>query len=187
MMKTKLLDGLLAGAAGTAALNATTYADMVLRNRPPSELPQQMVDALAQKAGLPPPKEHRRTGLGALLGYADGFTAGTILGVIRPSIPNVPWYVAALGLAAFTMVMSEGTATAMGRANPRTWSATAWIADLVPRFIYGAVTTLTFDLLWESSTLRRAEQSRAGWKMIPPRRGEYSVEGVASERLRIES
>ena len=36
---TRLLAGIAAGAAGTTALNATTYLDMALRGRPASRTP----------------------------------------------------------------------------------------------------------------------------------------------------
>lgn len=147
--------GVIAGAAGTAVLNAATYADMALRNRPPSELPPEMVDAFADRLHLPRPAENRRSGLGALLGYADGFGAGALFGLIRPSVRSVPWFAAAMALGAFTMIASEGTATAMRRTDPRTWGASGWIADIVPRLFYGAVTCLVFDLL----TSRGASES----------------------------
>jgi hypothetical protein len=45
------------------------------------------------------------------------------------------------------MLLSEGSATALKQTDPRTWGASGWIADLVPRFLYGAVTCVTFDRL----------------------------------------
>jgi hypothetical protein len=149
-MNRDVLNGVLAGAAGTAMLNAATYGDMVLRNRPPSDLPQKMVDTFARALHAPPPPENRRTGLGALLGYADGFGVGAVFGMIRPRTRAVPWIIAAFGLAAFTMLLSEGSATAARQTDPKTWGVEAWMADVVPRVFYGAVTCLTFDLLSES-------------------------------------
>jgi hypothetical protein len=84
-------NGLPAGAAGTAALNAFTYIDMALRGRPPSELPQKIVSSLAEKIGIEHIDDSRRSALGALLGYADGFGAGALLGIVRPHIRGVPW------------------------------------------------------------------------------------------------
>jgi hypothetical protein len=43
--------GLVAGAAGTVALDAATYADMVPRGRPSSEVPAQTVERLAERIG----------------------------------------------------------------------------------------------------------------------------------------
>jgi hypothetical protein len=42
-----VVDALLAGAAGTAALNAVTYADMAVRGRAASQTPQRSVRRLA--------------------------------------------------------------------------------------------------------------------------------------------
>lgn len=139
--------GMAAGAAGTAVLNATTYADMAIRARPPSDLPKNMVKELARRAGVAPPEGPRETAFGALLGYLDGFGAGALFGMLRPAMREVPWFIAGLGLGALTMLLSEGTATAMGQTDPREWGAAGWISDIVPRCLYGCVTVLTFDQL----------------------------------------
>ena len=47
--------GLIAGAAGTAALHAVTYLDMALRGRPASTVPEQLVDAIAGATGTAVP------------------------------------------------------------------------------------------------------------------------------------
>src|SRR5665213_586780 len=72
--------GALAGAAGTAALDVVTYADMALRGRPPSGLPDKMARKLADLAGceefakpadqLSDRMKQRRAGIAAMLGYA---------------------------------------------------------------------------------------------------------------------
>jgi hypothetical protein len=152
-----VIDGLIAGAAGTAALDATTYADMALRARGASDLPQKMVREFAKMAGdaqlSKPPEElseeqqHRRNGLGGLIGYADGFGAGALYGLVRPAVRDVSWFWMGLGLAALTMLLSEGTATALKQTDPRKWGVSGWIADIVPRVVYGWVTALTFDQL----------------------------------------
>lgn len=142
--------GMAAGAAGTAVLNATTYADMAIRSRPPSKVPQRVVKEVARWTGVRRMRRGRAQGLSMLLGYADGFGTGVLFGVLRPRIRGVPWFVAGLGLAAFTLVLSEGTATAMGKTNPRDWGLSGWLADVVPRTLYGCVTCLVYDALSES-------------------------------------
>ncbi|HKS44302.1 MAG TPA: hypothetical protein VJT49_04145, partial [Amycolatopsis sp.] len=82
-----LLKGALAGAAGTTALNATTYLDMAVRARPASETPQQAVDELANRSGLPVPgggedKQNRLAGLGLLTGIATGVGVGMVSGML---------------------------------------------------------------------------------------------------------
>ena len=47
-----VLYGAMAGAAGTSALNATTYLDMAMRGRPPSEVPKKMVKELSNRTGI---------------------------------------------------------------------------------------------------------------------------------------
>ncbi len=157
MSVTDAILGLAAGAAGTAALNATTYLDMALRARPPSELPEKMVAEFAKMAGvdalakpsseLSDAAKNRRMGVAALLGYTDGFGVGALFGALRPSMQDVSWFWAGIGLAAATMLMSEGLATAMEQTNPREWGVAGWLSDIVPRCLYGWVTALTFDRL----------------------------------------
>jgi hypothetical protein len=139
--------GIAAGAAGTAVLNATTYADMAIRARPPSKVPKRVVKQVARWTGMKSLAPERTEGLSALLGYADGFGTGVLFGVLRPRMRGVPWYVAGVALGAFTMILSEGTATAMGKTDPRTWGVSGWVSDIVPRALYGCVTCLVYDAL----------------------------------------
>jgi len=132
-----LSHGLLAGATGTAALNALTYADMAKRGRPASELPIKMAATFASMLDLSefskPAAErsekdtNRLTGLGALLGYANGFGVGAFLGMVRPSIRQLPCFWVGLLLAGVTLAASEGTASALGQTDPREWSASDWL------------------------------------------------------------
>lgn len=147
MKVSSILHGVAAAAAGTAVLNASTYADMAIRDRPPSKLPKKMVVALAERAGIPPPQGPRRTAYASLLGYMDGFATGALYGMVRPRMRGVPWFLAGIGLGAFTFVLSEGTATAMGQTDPREWSGASWAADIISRCMYGWVTALTFEQL----------------------------------------
>lgn len=93
----RALLGFLAGGAGSAVLNAVTYADMLLRDRPASDLPQRTANAIV--GPLPP---NRLLAAGMLLGYADGFGAGALLGLVRREDSPRPWFVAGMLLAAVT-------------------------------------------------------------------------------------
>jgi hypothetical protein len=66
------------------ALNATTYADMPLRGRPPSSVPAQVAGELADSAGVDlgsdETRQNRESGLGALSGYVVGLAIGTAYG-----------------------------------------------------------------------------------------------------------
>jgi hypothetical protein len=154
-MRNGLLYGALAGAAGGAAgvtaLNAVTYADMALRGRSSSGLPERTVGTIADKAGVSLGGEdeaasNRRQSLGALLGLGVGIGVGAGYGLVRSRfrVPRVP---AAVGLGVAASVASEGPATAMGLTDPRTWGAAGWASDLVPHLAYGAVTALLCDRL----------------------------------------
>lgn len=152
-----MLYGAVAGAAGSAVLDVATYADMAIRGRAPSELPQKMVKEFARRANVSPfdqPDEqlsdedkHRETAFGALLGYTDGLSTGAMYGAVRPALRDVSWFWAGIALAGLTLLLSEGTATALKQTDPRKWGASEWIADLTPRLLYGWVTALTFDSL----------------------------------------
>ena len=50
-MLENLIKGAMAGLAGTTALNAATYLDMVWRGRPASSTPEQVVEELAKRSG----------------------------------------------------------------------------------------------------------------------------------------
>ncbi len=49
--------GAAAGAVGTVALNIATYVDMAVRGRPSSNMPAQLVETVAEKAGVDLSKE----------------------------------------------------------------------------------------------------------------------------------
>lgn len=140
-----LLSGALAGAAGTAALNAVTYADMAIRGRSGSQVPEQMVDKFAERAGLSLGEdeiaENRRQALGALLGFGVGIGVGAAYGLVRSRGRVFP---DALALGVAASAASEGPAVALGFTDPRTWGAAGWISDVVPHVAYGVVTTVTY-------------------------------------------
>jgi hypothetical protein len=151
-LSNRLLPGLVAGAAGTTALNAATYFDMALRGRPESSTPQQTVEKAAGIVGadIPgsdEPQQHARaSGLGALLGIAAGVSAGVALGACRAAGP-LQGRAATLTTAwALAMVAGNGPMTVLGVTDPRTWSAKDWAADVVPHLAYAvaAATTLEF-------------------------------------------
>ncbi len=152
-MLREVLTGTAAGAVGTVALNATTYADMALRGRPPSSVPAQMAGQLAQKAGIGLSGEgsdgnmaqNRRSGLGALMGYATGLGVGTAYGLVRPLLGDVsvPRASVVLGLAA--MAGSDAPATVLGVTDPSTWGFNSWASDIVPHLAYGLATAIAYD------------------------------------------
>lgn len=136
--------GLAAGAAGTTALNTTTYLDMVLRARPASSTPEASVEALAKRTGLTIPgdgdeRTNRVSALGPLLGIASGLGVGVLLGVARSAGIRPGLVTGALLAGGAALIAGNGPMTVLGVTDPRTWSATDWVSDLVPHAVYGVV------------------------------------------------
>jgi hypothetical protein len=158
-MKDRMIAGLLAGAAGTTALNAVTYADMALRGRPSSEVPEQLVAKITDRAGLDLGDEeaasNRRQGLAALLGFGVGLGVGAAYGLTGGPRTRGGIAAGALALTVAALVSSDLPATALGLTDPREWPAEAWLSDLVPHLAYGVVTAVTYDRLTRPRRRRR--------------------------------
>ncbi|MDT0343303.1 hypothetical protein [Streptomyces litchfieldiae] len=144
-----LARGLLAGAAGTIALNAVTYGDMLIRGRPASTMPERVADRLARRAGLDPDGDerapNREQAAGALLGVLTGLGAGAVYGLARARADGPPPALAGPLLGAAVMAGSDVPATALGVTRPGTWSAGAWLSDVVPHMAYGVTTAAVYD------------------------------------------
>jgi xanthosine utilization system XapX-like protein len=142
--------GVIAGAAGTTALNVATYLDMVLRARPASELPAKAAGEVTGRAGIElgagKAGESRREGIGALLGYATGLGVGALYGLVVRDRPH-PVPVAALALTGAAMAGSDLPMTVLGLTDPRTWPASAWAADVLPHLAYGLTTAMVYRTL----------------------------------------
>ncbi|WP_218566079.1 hypothetical protein [Vallicoccus soli] len=143
-----LLVGAAAGAAGTTALDAVTYVDMALRGRPASSTPEQSVERLADRAHVRVPGEGeqqdaRVSGLGPLLGIASGVGVGVLYGAVRDLGWRPSVLVGGLATAAAAMVGTNGPMAVLGVSDPRTWSASSWVSDVVPHLAYGLVTAAT--------------------------------------------
>jgi hypothetical protein len=152
-MGTGILRGAAAGAAGTTALNAVTYLDMVVRGRGSSNTPEQTVEAIEDQLPARVPGEgetrgNRISGLGSLSGIVTGIGIGTVFGVLHRAglRPPFPVGAALVGLAA--MASTDVSMTALRVTDPRQWTAEEWLADLVPHLVYGAVTYATIKA-WE--------------------------------------
>jgi hypothetical protein len=142
------LRGAAAGAAGTTALDAVTYLDMTARGRGTSATPEQTVERLAGLAHVPIPgdgrtRPNRVQGLGALSGAVVGVGVGVLAGLARAAGLRSA---APLGTALVTgtvLVAANGPMTALGITDPRTWSRTDWLSDLLPHVAYGVVVATT--------------------------------------------
>jgi hypothetical protein len=146
------LRGAAAGAAGTTALNAVTYLDMAGRGRGSSSTPEQTVEALAEKAHVQIPgdeetRQNRVQGLGPLTGLVAGVGIGVLVGLVRAAgFRSQPLVGTALTTAG-VLVATNGPMTVLGITDPRTWSATDWVSDVVPHLAYAAVVKTTMDAL----------------------------------------
>jgi hypothetical protein len=152
--------GLIAGAAGTVALDMVTYLDMALRGRPSSETPQRTVrrlaDALGVDLGEGERADNRRAGIGALLGYVSGLAVGVAYATMarRPRQRRGSWPQAAITLMAMAMLGSNVPMTVLGVTDPRRWSAADWVADVLPHLAYGAVAAAVDNKLAVDDELR---------------------------------
>ncbi|MFF7243532.1 hypothetical protein ACFZBU_06490 [Embleya sp. NPDC008237] len=144
-MLSGILRGAAAGAAGTTALDAVTYADMAGRARPASETPQRTIATIARRIGRPvegdsDTRANRLTGLGALSGIATGVGVGAAFGALRGIGLRPPIWAGSLLVGAAAMIAANGAMAGLRVSDPRTWSTADWIADIVPHIAYGFTT-----------------------------------------------
>lgn len=157
-----LLRGVVAGAVGTTALNAATQLDMAVRGRPASDAPQQVVTALAERSGVAVPGSRRRradriAGLGPLSGTLTGLAVGGVGGVLRAAGLRLPALVGGSLMGAAAMAAADGPLALLRISDPRRWSSTDWVADVVPHLVYGVSThaTIIAAIPEDEAALRR--------------------------------
>ncbi|NRQ40108.1 hypothetical protein HII36_51040 [Nonomuraea sp. NN258] len=143
-----LLRSLIAGAAGTSALNIASYLDMAIRARPASSTPGRAVEMLAERAHLDlghgEQADDRRAALGPLLGYGTGAMAAVCYGLLTTS-RRPAWPIGVSLLTGLAMLGSNGPLAALGITDPRKWSASDWLSDLVPHLAYGVTAYLAYE------------------------------------------
>jgi hypothetical protein len=147
-----LAAGAAAGAAGTTALNAVTYADMVIRGRPSSSAPNEAAEKIAAESGITIPgedgtRENRLSGGAALAGIVVGVTVGAAYGVARGLGWRPPVLAGAIVTGTAAMTVTDGPMAAIGVAGPSSWSGADWVGDAVPHAACGLVTAGTRGLL----------------------------------------
>ena len=145
-----VLRGAAAGAAGSTALNAVTYLDMTVRGRGSSSTPEDTVEKLAEKAHVEIPgdeetRSNRLQGLGPITGLVAGVGVGVMAGLARATGLRTRPLVGTALTTVGVLVAANGPMTALGITDPRTWSATDWISDLVPHLAYAVVVRTTLD------------------------------------------
>lgn len=151
MFKT-VLRGIAAGAVGTTALDAVTYADIAVRGRPSSSIPAQSVEKLAGQTGVEIPgegetRENRVGGIGALLGIGTGLSAGVVASFFGPVVRRLPLPVAGVLIGGMAMAGSDVPLVQMGLTDPSSWSTSDWLADALPHLAYGVAAAWTLRAL----------------------------------------
>ena len=142
---------------GTLALDIATYADMAARGRPTSSVPAAVVAILARKAGLRAlgrPQRHkddrlrnRRSGLGALMGYAVGIGMGAAYGLLRSRARRIPWPLLGSLLGLCAMVCADAPAVYLKATDLRKWKTADWMSDLIPHCVYGIITAACYEAI----------------------------------------
>ncbi|MEU6818130.1 hypothetical protein [Streptomyces sp. NPDC046860] len=143
-MMHSILRGGAAGAAGTTALDIASYADMALRGRSASDVPAEAADRLTEDVGLHvggngERRENRLAAIGALSGIGVGVATGVAVSVAHRAGLRMPWWLGSVVTGVLAMAATDASMTALGVTDPRMWSATDWVSDLVPHLVFGAV------------------------------------------------
>jgi hypothetical protein len=151
-MTSAILRGMAAGVAGTTALNAVTYFDMTLRGRPASDTPQQTVEVMEERLPVSIPgrdddRDNRVAGLGSVCGIVTGVGIGLAVGLLRRAGVRLPSPVGAVLTGLGAMAATDGSMASLRVSDPRAWSASEWLSDLVPHLAYGAVTWAVLEAL----------------------------------------
>lgn len=151
-----LLNGVTAGAAGSTALDVVSGADAVLRARPASRAPEQLVAAVADRVGVEVPggrseRRNRLAALGPLAGSVTGLVLGAVAGGLRATGLRLPTAVGGPLLGAAAMLATDGPLALTRVSDPRTWSTADWTADVLPHLAYGLATHATLVRLERGS------------------------------------
>lgn len=146
MLGRTILTGLVAGAAGTTALNAATYLDMALRGRPASNAPSRLVGVTIHRTGHSVPgqasqQQNRLEGMGPLAGIATGVGVGAVQAVAHRYGPRIPFLAAAAGAGLAAMLASNIPLAVTGVSDVRKWGVAGWLSDAAPHFAYGLTTS----------------------------------------------
>jgi hypothetical protein len=156
---------LMAGAAGTTALNAVTYADMALRG-PATDTPERAVASVAQRLGQDAPggvpvHEHRVSGLAHSPASPPGWQPGRcsehwlrLFGTSRSGLRRSQWE--PRRLAGSDVPMTRLGLTDVGDWSPADWATPSRTSPTAPWW-HG--TSAPFD----KRNDRRRDVGRATW------------------------
>lgn len=165
-MSNRIVAGLVAGAAGTLAMQLAGHLDALIRGEAPSRSAAEIGGRLADEIGLPLDYDvdaddtssdggsetldkriqRRQEALGTLVEIGNGLTIGLLYGVARVVLPKAPSWLAGGALGALSMAAADYPAARLGVTDPERWRGTDWLADVVPHMVYGVVTAATFEI-----------------------------------------
>jgi len=138
--------GLLAGAVGTALLNAVTYMDMALTDRGATSVPAETASrAVKALGGSAPQGSNRREAFGALAGIGTGLGVGVLASVARRAGLRLPAPLGAGAAGALALAATDVPVATLGVSDPRTWTAADWAREVLPHLAYGVGVRWTLD------------------------------------------
>ena len=152
-----ILYGLVAGAAGVAAMTLAEKIEQQFTKRPDSYVPAHTLERLL---GLPYKPDPDRVGLNWTMHWGQGILMGVVRGLMAENGFRGP-----VGSFMFTnlRLLSDQTlenATGVG-APPWTWPKDEQVIDLLHKAIYAFATGAVADMLIEGPV--RAPVLRRGW------------------------
>lgn len=161
--------GLLAGAVGTALLNAVTYLDMALTGRGPSSAPAETTSRALEAVGIAAPGgSNRREAYGAVAGIATGLGIGVVASAVRRAGLRLPAPVGAAAVGGLAMAATDGPMAALGVSDPRTWTAADWTRDVLPHLAYGVGVRWSLDRTERRALVPPAAADTEDWEVAVP-------------------
>ncbi len=162
----RIIEGALAGAVGATVINAATNMDMLVRGRPASTVPSDLVAEVAEDVGIARPESelddqeatkssNRFSGAGALMGVLAGVCGGVAYSVAPTRIRSLPLPVTSAGLGLGVMAVTDTSAALAGVTEPGSWGAKSWAADAIPHLLYGLSTAAVIQRLRARTAGRR--------------------------------
>ena len=135
--------GMVAGAAGVAAMTVVEKVEQRITGRPDSYVPAFVLQRLAGPPGLEP----RRS---AALNWSMHAGQAIVVGMLRGAMANAglrgPWASAMFSVVRLTSDQLLENATGVG-APPWTWPRRELAVDLLHKTVYGFATGVVADLL----------------------------------------
>ena len=153
-MLQRVLLGIIAGAAGTMALDITTYGDMFLRGRPPaaSPPPSPVVWPIRSASGFRQRRDRGKSRQPSQCHRGPAWLRDRLrhrrrLRLIRGRGGRIPTPLAGTAVGILAMVASDLPIALSGASDPRTWTPVDWLSDLIPHLVYGLVTVQTYEFI----------------------------------------